>query len=305
MKRVLVATAALLCIAAPAMAQNVGSASSATVSNSSQSGSSANVVGNPIGNGASSSISGANSGSRSRSNSSATSGYAYSGVGNTSARTGSSSAAITINNGTSAAGDPPGDPSGSAGGDPTINYSGSYTVRNVPEVIAPSIVGGNPCTVGISGGVGVSGFGFTAGGTWADRQCERRQEAALLYNIGQHDASVALLCQDDSVRAAINSTGQACPGQPRVAAQASAPAVVASRPVGVPTQVAAVAVAAPVAPAVVAPKPAARPDWCDTVDGPSEQARFVGQCHWYRVIADQTPVKAQRHPVGKQFSQAN
>ncbi len=225
-------------------------------------------------------------------------------TGSSSARSGSSSAAITINNGSGAAGDPSSDPSGDPSGTGNINYSGSYTVRNVPELIAPSVVGGNPCAVGISGGVAVSGFGITAGGTWADRQCERRQEAALLYNIGQKDASVALLCQDDSVRTAINATGQACPGQPRVVAQAPAPAVVAS--VAAPAQVAAVAVPAPMAPAVVAPKPTyVRPDWCDTVSGPSEQARFIGQCRWFHNVVDQTAAKLQRHPLGKQLAQGN
>ena len=274
MKRALVATAALLCIAAPALAQNVGSASNATVTNSSQSGSSANVVGNPIGNGASSSLSGATSASGSRSNSSATSGYAYSGVGNTSARTGSSSAAITINNGSGAS-----DPSGSTGGgDPTINYTGGYTVHNVPEVIAPNIVGGNPCAVGMSGGVAVAGFGITGGGTWADRACERRQQAALLYNIGQHDASIALLCQDDHVRAAMYSVGQACgtrvalrylPAQPATQAPATVVRPVAAAPRAVPVSV------------VAAPAVTLRPDWCDTVSGSVEQARYLAQCQWF------------------------
>ncbi len=91
-----------------------------------------------------------------------------------------------------ASGGSPSDPSAAggtpaAGGDPaySINYSGGYSVRNVPEVIAPNMVGGNPCAIGASGGLAFSGFGISGGATWADKQCERRQQAALLYNIGK------------------------------------------------------------------------------------------------------------------------
>ena len=79
-------------------------------------------------------------------------------------------------------GDPSsGDPSGQPyNGTLNTNTSGTTTLRNVPEVIAPSIVGGNPCSVGASGGGAVAGFGISFGATWADRACERRQESALL-----------------------------------------------------------------------------------------------------------------------------
>jgi hypothetical protein len=277
MKRILIASAVMLCIAVPAMAQTSGSASTATVTNSSQSGSAANVYGNPIGNGASSSISGANAGSLSRSNSSAQSGVATARTGSSSARTGSSSATVSVYTGVSggsgSGSDPSGDPSGSSGGgDPTINYSGGYTVHNTPEVIAPSIIGGNPCSVGVSAGVAVAGFGLTGGGTWADRACERRQEAALLYNIGQQQAAVALLCQDEHVRDAMYSVGHAC--QPTLR-----PVAVAAPPASVRAVAAAAPVPQPVARAAYAPP--ARPDWCDTVSGAREQARFRAECRWF------------------------
>jgi hypothetical protein len=283
MKRVLIASAVMLCITVPAMAQTAGSASTATVTNSSQSGSAANVYGNPIGNGASSSISGATAGSLSRSNSSAQSGVATARTGSSSARTGSSSATVSVYTGVSggSGSDPSGDPSGSSGGgDPTINYTGGYTVRNTPEVIAPSIIGGNPCSVGVSAGVAVAGFGLTGGGTWADRACERRQEAALLYNIGQQQAAVALLCQDEHVRDAMYSVGRACQAAPRPVAVAAPPAgaVAVAAPVPQP-------VARPVATAAYAPP--ARPDWCDTVSGAREQARFRAQCRWFPTAAAQ------------------
>lgn len=285
MKQLYVMAAACVVLAVPAYAQNAGSVSSAQVTNSSQSGSSSSIYGDPIGNGASSSLSGAQANSRSRSASTSQSGISTARTGASSARTGSSSArtgssssAITINTG-SAAGDPS-SPTGSSGnGDPTINYTGGYTVRNVPDVVAPSIVGGNPCAVGVSGGVAVAGFGITGGGTWADRACERRQEAALPYNIGMHEASIALLCQDDHVRDAMWSVGRSCGTRVAVASPPAPP--VAQTSAAVVRPVAAAAPAVRVAP-VAAPARPARPDWCYTVSGPAERARYGAQCGWYR-----------------------
>src|SRR6202020_3656205 len=76
-----------------------------------------------------------------------------------------------------------GDPSTGTTGGGSLNYGGSYTIRNTPEVIAPSVVGGNPCSVGASGGVSLPGFGLAVGGSWEGKGCERRQLAALLYNM--------------------------------------------------------------------------------------------------------------------------
>jgi hypothetical protein len=139
--------------------------------------------------------------------------------------------------------------SGSGSGDPTINYSGSYTVRNTPEVIPPSVVGGNACAVGASGGMSMAGFGIAAGATWADKACERRQQAALLFNMGEQKVALELMCQDEHVRDAMRASGKPCSLD--IAAAQPAP------------------VAAPVAQAEPAARPAAeqmamasKPDWC-------------------------------------------
>src|SRR5690625_3476809 len=64
---------------------------------------------------------------------------------------------------------------GSGAGGGTLKYDGSYTVRNVPDAIAPMISGGtNPCVVGMSAAGSVVGFGMSAGGSWNDESCERR-----------------------------------------------------------------------------------------------------------------------------------
>ena len=141
-----------------------------------------------------------------------------------------------------------------------IGYGGGYTVRNTPEVIPPNVVGGNPCAIGASAGLSMAGFGIAGGATWADRQCERRQQAALLFNIGKPKAATELLCQDDNIRAALRVAGEPCVADtPPVAAAAAAP------------------VAAPaslVPPA--APAKLIRPEWCYTA-GPAE-LRHHAEC---------------------------
>ncbi|MGH7086871.1 MAG: hypothetical protein ACREFN_17990 [Acetobacteraceae bacterium] len=141
------------------------------------------------------------------------------------AATGSSSASLTqILNVDPSGGTPtdPTDPSGDPSGDPTVNnnvtYGGGYTVRNVPEVIPPSWGGQNVCAVGASGGVAVAGFGVSFGGMWSDSGCERRNSAVVLYQMGEHKAAVALMCQDQHVATAMQEAGDPCPGAVRAAA---------------------------------------------------------------------------------------
>ena len=198
MRSFLLAASALtiLCGAAFAQTSNSGSTSGATVDTTSGSQSSSvsnpkvNVIGNPIGNGASSSTSGANSrsGSNSRSGAAASSGQSSS--TSTGGRS-SSTSAVTINNGSTGSTGATGagsDGTTAAGTTSSGSYSGTQILRNTPEIVAPSIIGGNPCTVGMSGGVSLPGFGIVTGGSWEGKACERRQLAALLYNMG-HDMS--------------------------------------------------------------------------------------------------------------------
>jgi hypothetical protein len=141
-----------------------------------------------------------------------------------------------------------------------IGYGGGYTVRNTPEVIPPNVVGGNPCAIGASAGLSMAGFGIAGGATWADRQCERRQQAALLFNIGKPKAATELLCQDDNIRAALRVAGEPCVADaPPVAAAAVAP----------------VPATAPLVPPAAPAKPI-RPEWCYTA-GPAE-LRHHAEC---------------------------
>jgi hypothetical protein len=270
MKHILLAAATFVLLAGGAYAQTSNSGSNSTTTVNTQSGAQAasisnphvNVIGNPIGNGASSSVSGSHSNSNSRSNSrSAAVGNVtnvYAGGGGTNGANGTNAtdpAGANGANGTNAT-DPAGanGSNGSGGGDPTIHYSGGYTVRNTPEVVPPSVVGGNPCAVGASGGLSMPGFGIALGGTWADRACERRQQAALMFNMGEQPVAMELMCQDKDVHTAMLAAGKPCSAD--VAAQTAQAAAAAPKTV------------IPVATAPVAP-PAPKPDWCSREKGRS------------------------------------
>jgi hypothetical protein len=145
-----------------------------------------------------------------------------------------------------------------------LEYGGGYTVRNTPEVIAPNVLGGNPCAVGASGGIALPGFGLALGGTWADRACERRQQAALLFNMGEQKVAIELMCQDDNVRAAMKTGGKAC--------AADTPAAQA------PTSVTAQAPAPEHAMTVAAAPAADRPGWCAAAAPSTEASKaYVAQ----------------------------
>jgi hypothetical protein len=292
MKSILMAASALalLCGTAFAQTSTSGSTSGANVNTISGSQSAAvsnprvNVYGNPIGNGASSSNSAANSRSNSRSNSNASGGQS------------SSTSGVTINNSYGSAAAIPGATGASPVVDPAAatgtlastgtgtgtgtgtNYTSTQTIRNTPEVIAPSIVGGNPCTVGASTGLALPGFGIVGGGSWEGKGCERRQLAALLFNMG-HDnptergqllqqAAVEVLCKNDDVRDALARVGQPCVGDRVVAAVPAAPVAVASAPL---TPAPTVAAKAPVERAAMKQ----RPEWCYTASAAEQRAHAV------------------------------
>jgi hypothetical protein len=166
--------------------------------------------------------------------------------------------------------DPSGTTAGTSGAsgttDPTLRYAGQYTVKTAPAFAAPSLYGGtNPCTVGISGGVSVTGFGFGLGGQWSDRGCERRNSAVILFQANLPNVATALLCQDADIREAFRAAQRPCPQDQRPEATAA----VEQRPPAptpVVTPVAAVTpvqreVLPPIRPAVVSEQ--ARPSWCN------------------------------------------
>lgn len=176
----------------------------------------------------------------------------------------------TINmSGSGTSGSGTADPATTTGSDQYIGYGGGYTVRNTPEVIPPSVVGGNACAVGASAGVSVAGFGIAGGATWADRACERRQQAALLFNMGEQKVALELMCQDDYVRSAMKLGGKPCSTD---AALAQASASLAQVP---PPEM---QVAAPPTAAAASVPAAPRPEWCSRARPTTEPSKaYVAQ----------------------------
>jgi hypothetical protein len=138
---------------------------------------------------------------------------------------------------------PVGEPGSSANNTrATVDYGGSYTVKNVPSPIAPSLTTtlSDTCMGSVSAGISAVGFGVTGGTTMVDEACVRRLDSREFRAMGMNDVALALLCQSDANRKAVESTGRSCPSAAR-AAEAQAPTVslVQARPVVQPEPIAA------------------------------------------------------------------
>lgn len=105
----------------------------------------------------------------------------------------------------------------------TVDYGGSYTVKNVPGVLAPSLTTtlSDTCMGSASIGVSAVGFGVTGGMTMVDEACVRRLDSREFRAMGMNDVALALLCQSDANRKAIEATGRSCPSVPK--AEAASP----------------------------------------------------------------------------------
>jgi hypothetical protein len=93
-----------------------------------------------------------------------------------------------------------------------IHYSGTQTIKNVPNVDAPALTSSNDTCMGsTSGGAAVAGFGFSLGSTWTDKNCTMLKNSRELWNMGMRAASMARMCMDSENREALELTGFTCP----------------------------------------------------------------------------------------------
>jgi hypothetical protein len=112
------------------------------------------------------------------------------------------------------------------------NYPADQTIRSAPTLYAPSIITGNVCAMGASGGVSFIGTGVTAGGTWESQSCEDRQRAALLASMGYKTAAKEYLCASDrKYYYAMRTSGDACAVRPEWEPAATTQAVAPAAPV--------------------------------------------------------------------------
>jgi hypothetical protein len=166
------------------MAANEGKAQILSPTSSSTSGSSSGSTSNS--GSSSTAISGGGQGGRATSNAAATGGSATSG-----ATTG-----LTFNQGNNS---------------PVTSVQPTdVTVRSAPQVYVPSVITGNVCALGASAGASFIGTGFAVGGSWESAQCENRQRAALLHNMGYKQAAKELSCDNRETYEAMKRAGDPC-----------------------------------------------------------------------------------------------
>ena len=72
-------------------------------------------------------------------------------------------------------------------------------IKNTPDVRAPYMNTTSPCRVGISGGIGIAGFGGNAGTTIEDKECTLRQTAQTFSALGVPGAGLWLLCRSQAM----------------------------------------------------------------------------------------------------------
>ncbi len=93
-----------------------------------------------------------------------------------------------------------------------VEYTGSYTMKNVPSVSGPPLTTSNDTCMGSSSGsANGPGFGVSFGTTWSDDHCKRLKMSRELWNKGMKAASLAVDCMDPAARLALEITGTRCP----------------------------------------------------------------------------------------------
>ena len=103
--------------------------------------------------------------------------------------------------------------------------TGTTTVdKTPPTASAPNLVLNNQdvCSYPASAAIQTQIFGFAAGTTVRDKNCERLKLSRVLYFSGMKVAAVSLLCQDTRVFSAMNMAGTPCPYMGKIGAEAAA-----------------------------------------------------------------------------------
>lgn len=93
-----------------------------------------------------------------------------------------------------------------------VEYSGDYTIKNVPSVNGPPLTTSNDTCMGsTSGSANGPGFGIGFGTTWTDEHCKDLKTSRELWNKGMKAASLAIDCMNPRAKLALEVTGTKCP----------------------------------------------------------------------------------------------
>jgi len=106
----------------------------------------------------------------------------------------------------------------------TTNTTTSNSTVPPPSANSPSYssMSQDVCSMGVSGSVTTGIVGISGGKHFIDENCERIKLAKVLQDFGMKVASVAVLCQDARVHAAMQSAGTPCPFNGKIGAEAQA-----------------------------------------------------------------------------------
>lgn len=93
----------------------------------------------------------------------------------------------------------------------TMQYGGSYTLHNNPDLAALVASTANQCATPAGATTSFLGVGLGGMFTSESRRCNRRQDAAALVALGRPDAALALLQQTDEIAEALKAADAARP----------------------------------------------------------------------------------------------
>jgi hypothetical protein len=94
----------------------------------------------------------------------------------------------------------------------TIDYRGSYTIKNVPSVNGPNLTTSNDTCMGsTSASANGAGVGISFGTTWTDEHCKRLKMSRELWNKGMKAASLAMDCMDAAAHGGAGDDGHQMP----------------------------------------------------------------------------------------------
>jgi hypothetical protein len=90
--------------------------------------------------------------------------------------------------------------------------SANARIKNTPSMFSPPLVSSNDTCMGsTSGSVAAPGLGIGFGTAWVDDNCKMLKNSQALWNMGFKAASIALMCNDDKIKEALEITGYTCP----------------------------------------------------------------------------------------------
>jgi hypothetical protein len=151
--------------------------------------------------------------SRSRSTSSAAGGQATGGQGGLGGVGGQSSSSANPSANPVASSGSASSTIGIQTGNTTTNIPTDTVVRAAPLLYVPSVSTGNVCALGASAGASWIAAAVAFGASWESMQCERRQAAALLWNMGTPESKAAakeVICNTQEIREAYARIGSPC-----------------------------------------------------------------------------------------------